>query len=166
VFRNGYVFGNPDPMHFQVACRKSDIDTGIDWTTVFGSEFVASPDEPVDATPDPSTATIAVSSQPKEDILFCQHGDGMNDATKAETVKYWQTKLAALGQDTGGVDGRYGDQTKGAVQAIVAGSTGRQIGGVEAAQIDVTLARLGPAGSDGVSHQHDEYSPTEHTHNN
>jgi hypothetical protein len=164
VFRNGYVFGNPDPMHFQIACRKADLDTGIDWSTVLESESVASFREAAGTTPNSFTPTTAPSVEPKEDILFCQHGDGMNDTTKSETVKYWQTKLVALGQDTGGVDGRYGDRTKTAVQAVVAGSTGMRIGGEEAAQIDVTLARLGPAGADGVSHQHDEYSPTEHSH--
>ena len=165
VLRNGYVFGNPDPMHFQVACRKSDIDTGIDWTTVSGSVSVASQVGSAGVTQDPSTVTIPVSLEPKEDILFCQHGDGMDDSTKSEMVKYWQTKLAALGQDTGGVDGRYGDLTKTAVQAIVAGSTGLRIDGEEAAQIDVTLARLGPAGAKGVSHQHEEYSLNAHSHN-
>jgi hypothetical protein len=88
----------------------------------------------------------------------------MNDSTNSETVKYWQTKLVALGQDTGGIDGRYWERTKTAVQAIVAGSTGMRIGGEEAAQIDVTLARLGPASSGGVSHQHEEYSLAEHSH--
>ncbi len=34
VFRNGWVFRNPDPMHFQIACLQSDIASGIDWSTV------------------------------------------------------------------------------------------------------------------------------------
>jgi peptidoglycan hydrolase-like protein with peptidoglycan-binding domain len=79
---------------------------------------------------------------------------------KIETVKSRQTKLAALGQDTGGVDGRYHDKTKIAVQAVAAGSDGMRIGGVEAAQIDV---KLGPEARGGVSHQHDECSAAGHS---
>jgi peptidoglycan hydrolase-like protein with peptidoglycan-binding domain len=96
--------------------------------------------------------------------LFCVYEDGIDNPDMADTVKYWQTKLAALGQDTGGVDGRYHDKTKLAVQAVVAGSDGMRIGGSEAAQIDVALAKLGPEARGGVSHQHDEYAPTEHSH--
>ena len=103
-------------------------------------------------------------NNPRRYTLFCEHGDGINSTDKAETVKYWQTKLVALGQDTGGIDGRYGDQTKTAVQAIVAGSTGMRIGGQEAAQIDVALAKVGPHAQGGVSHQHEEYTPAEHLH--
>jgi hypothetical protein len=34
VFRNGWVFKNPDPMHFQLECSRTDIASGIDWRTV------------------------------------------------------------------------------------------------------------------------------------
>ncbi len=66
-------------------------------------------------------------------------------------VEYWQTKSAAFGQDIGGIDGHYGDQTKTAVQAVVARSTETRIGGEEAAQIDVALTKLRPdAGGSGM----------------
>jgi hypothetical protein len=137
VFRSGVVFKNPDPMHFQIVCRKADIDSGINWKTVPGPA------------PAPGPGRASTGAQREDETLFCVFEDGIDNPDKAETVKYWQTKLAALGQDTGGVDGRYHDKTKLAVRAVVAGSDGMQIDGEVAAQIDVALAKLGPGVSAG-----------------
>jgi hypothetical protein len=38
------------------------------------------------------------------------------------------------------------------------------IGGVESAEIDVALAKLGPATHGGIEHQHEEYAPAIHEH--
>jgi len=61
-------------------------------------------------------------------------------------------------------DGRFGDKTTIAVQAVVAGSSGLRIGGEEAAQLDIALAILGPEAQGGVKRQHDEYAPAKHPH--
>ena len=148
VFRNGHIFKNPDPMHFQIVCTKADIDTGVDWSTVAGFEG-------------PSETGVTVT---EEFTMYCKFDDGVATTNGDETVKHWQTKLTALGFDTGGTDGRYGDMTKAAVQAIAGGSDGMAIGGVESAEIDVALAKLGPAAKGGVEHQHDEYAPAVHEH--
>jgi hypothetical protein len=134
VSRSGVVFKNPDPMRFQIVCRKADVDSGINWATVQGSGGTSSP-------LGPSTGV-----KREDETVFVVYKDGIDNPDKAETVKYWRTKLAALGYDTGGVDGRYH-------------SDGMRIGGVEAAQIDVALAKLGPEARGGVSHQHEEYAP-------
>jgi hypothetical protein len=114
-----------------------DIDSGINWKTVPGPA------------PAPGRGRGSVGSQREDETLFCVFEDGIDNPDKAETVKYWQTKLAALGQDTGSVDGRYHDKTKLAVREIVAGADGMRIDGDVAAQIDVALARLGPDASAG-----------------
>ena len=123
---------NPDPLLVQVVCRKSYIDSGINWKTVPGTG------------PAPGPKPAPDRSEREDETLFVVYKDGIDNPDKKETVKYWQTKLAALGFDTGGVDGRYHDKTKVAVQGVVAGSDGMRIGGVEAAQIDVALAKLAP----------------------
>jgi hypothetical protein len=164
IFRNGYVFNNPDPMHFQIACTTADIDSGVDWATVTAGTSTPSAPVASSSVRDPAEPMASIAFRPKEETLFCQHGDGMSSQERTDTVKYWQTKLVALGQDTGGVDGRFGDKTKMAVQAVVAGSSGLRIGGEEAAQIDIALAMLGPEAQGGVLHQHEEYAPSEHHH--
>lgn len=97
--------------------------------------------------------------------MFCQYKDGMSGGNttpeRMEVVKSWQVKLGALGQDTGGVDGKYGDKSKNAVMAIVPGSDGLQIAGVESGAIDVALGLLGPAAK---THQHESYALKVHAH--
>lgn len=133
VFRNGHIFKNPDPMHFQIACTKADIDAGINWSTVAGFEDPHDPE-----VVEPNIDVI----ETEEFTMYCNHGDGIGTTDGNETVKHWQTKLAALGFDTGGTDGRYGDKTKAAVQSVAAESDGMRIGGIESAKIDVALANL------------------------
>ena len=132
VFRSGVVFKNPDPMHFQIVCRKADIDSGINSKTVPGAA----------TSPAPRRIPTGGAAEREDETVFVVYKDGIDNPDKSETVKYWQTKLSALGFDTGGVDGRYHDKTKVAVQAVVAGSDGMRIGGEEAAQIDIALAKL------------------------
>jgi hypothetical protein len=147
VFRNGYVFNNPDPMHFQGSVRITDLKTGIDWSTVDGEGSVPLP---------PGGGTE----------MFCEHGDGISgrgdvSATRMEVVKSWQVILQALGQDTGGTDGKYWDKTKNAVMAVVPGADGMQIHGVESGAINVALGLLGPGFK---AHQHDDYALNLHAH--
>ena len=97
--------------------------------------------------------------------MFCQYKDGMTGGNKTpermEVVKSWQVKLQALGQDTGGTDGKYGDKSKNAIIAVVPGSNGLQIAGVESGSIDVALGLLGPGAK---LHQHDEFALSVHAH--
>lgn len=97
--------------------------------------------------------------------MFCEYRDGMSGGNttpeRMEVVKSWQTKLMALDQDTGGVDGKYGDKSKNAVMAVVPGSDGLQIAGVESGAIDVALGLLGPAAK---VHQHPDYALKVHAH--
>ena len=97
--------------------------------------------------------------------MFCKYKDGMTggdtSATKMEVVKSWQVKLGALSQDTGGVDGKYGDKTKNAVMAVVPASDGLQISGVESGAIDVALGLLGPG---AMAHQHPDNALKVHAH--
>lgn len=138
VFRNGYVFENPDPMHFQIACSKADIASGIDHDVVAiatgTGEFSAG--HPGAASPAAVDADVATDSG----SLFCTFGDGKGEAQPSETVMFWQIKLSALGLDTGGADGRYGDMTRAAVRSAVPGSSGDRIGPIEAAHIDISMA--------------------------
>lgn len=147
VFRNGHVFRNPDPMHFQIACTQADIESGIDWSTVEGDGVVPVP-----------------PPEYEDDDMFVKYRDGFGQANGDDKVRHWQLKLMALGYDTGGDDGKYGDKTRVAVIAVATGSDGLQIGGRESAAIDVTLGKLGPAIPGGVEHQHDEYALQVHAH--
>lgn len=146
AFRNGYVFSNPDPMHFQISASRAAFKSGVDWSTVDGN---APPPPP------PGGGTE----------MFCEYKDGMSGGNQTpermEVVKSWQVKLQAVGQDTGGVDGKYGDKSKNAVMAIVPGSDGLQIAGVESGAIDVALGLLGPAAK---THQHPDYALKVHAH--
>ncbi len=146
AFRNGYVFRNPDPMHFQISASREGFVSGVNWSTVDGK---APPPPP----PGGGTA------------MFCEYKDGMSGgnttAERMEIVKSWQVKLIALDQDTGGVDGKYGDKSKIAVIAMVPGSNGLQIAGVESGAIDVALGLLGPGAK---LHQHDDYALSVHAH--
>ena len=146
AFRNGYVFHNPDPMHFQISASREAFVSGVNWSTVHGDVLPPPP---------PGGGTE----------MFCQYKDGMSGGdtspTRMEVVKSWQTKLMALGQNTGGVDGKYGDKSKNAVIAVVPGSNGLQIAGVESGAIDVALGLLGPGAK---LHQHDDYALEVHAH--
>ncbi len=146
AFRNGYVFNNPDPMHFQISASRAAFKSGVDWSTVAGN---APPPPP------PGGGTE----------MFCEYKDGMSGGdtspTRMEVVKSWQVKLQALGQDTGGVDGKYGDKSKNSVMAVVPGSDGLQIAGVESGAIDVALGLLGPAAK---VHQHPDHALKVHAH--
>ncbi len=97
--------------------------------------------------------------------MFCEYKDGMSGGNQTpermEVVKSWQVKLQALDQDTGGTDGKYGDKSKIAVIAVVPGSDGLQIAGVESGAIDVALGLLGPGAK---LHQHDDYALEVHAH--
>ncbi len=148
VFRNGHVFWNPDPMHFQISCTQADIESGINWSTVEGDGVIPAP-----------------PPEYEDDDMYCKYGDG-SVANPNENVLHWQVKLVALGQDVGsrGPDGDYGNKTKGAVLATVPASDGMQIGGIESGVIDVTLGKLGPMIPGGVEHQHDEYALQVHAH--
>jgi hypothetical protein len=146
AFRNGYVFNNPDPMHFQISASLEAFKSGVNWKTVDGN---APPPPP------PGGGTE----------MFCEYKDGLSGGNQTpermEVVKSWQVKLIALDQDTGGVDGKYGNKSKVAVMAVVPGSDGLQIAGVESGAIDVALGLLGP----GVKlHQHDDYALEVHAH--
>lgn len=146
AFRNGYVFRNPDPMHFQISASRAAFVSGVNWATVDGK---APP-------PPPPGGGIT---------MFCEYKDGMTGGNttpeRMEVVKSWQVKLGALGQDTGGVDGKYGDKSKNSVIAVVPGSNGLQIAGVESGAIDVALGLLGPGAK---LHQHDEFALSVHAH--
>ena len=146
AFRNGYVFRNPDPMHFQISASRAAFASGVDWSTVDGN---APPPPP------PGGGTE----------MFCEYKDGMTGGNQTpermEVVKSWQVKLQALGQDTGGVDGKYGDKSKNAVMAIVPASDGMQIAGVESGAIDVALGLLGPGAQ---AHQHPDNALKVHAH--
>lgn len=134
IFRNGYVFENPDPMHFQIACSKADIASGI------GPAEVSSAAPPRADTAIASERSRAHAPASDQGFLFCRYGDGVGDSPPSDTVMFWQIKLASLGHETDGVDGRYGDMTRDAVRSAVPGSPGDRIGPVEAAQIDLAIA--------------------------
>ncbi len=146
AFRNGYVFRNPDPMHFQISASREAFKSGVNWKTVDGN---APPPPP------PGGGTE----------MFCEYKDGMSGGdtspSRMEVVKSWQVKLSALGQNTGGVDGKYGDKTKVSVIAVVPGSNGLQIAGEESGAIDVALGLLGPGAK---AHQHEGYALEVHAH--
>lgn len=147
VFRNGHVFKNPDPMHFQIACTQADIESGINWSTVEGNGVMPVP-----------------PPEYEDDDMFVKYRDGYGTTNGDEKVRFWQLKLIALGYDTGGSDGKYGGLTKIAILAVAPGSNGMQIGANEAAAIDVTLGKLGSMIPGGVQHQHEEYALMVHPH--
>lgn len=149
----GWTIG--DTMHFQGNVTQDDVATGIDWSSVLGWDG-----EP----PTPPSE--------EDDEMFVEYRDGFG-TDGDEMVRYWQLKLMALGQDTGGSDGKYGDKTKAAVVAVVSGSDGMQIHAVEAVGIDSAFVRsmttVGQHEHDDryakLGHIHDErYSRTGHVH--
>ena len=129
VFRWGGDFG--DYMHWQMNCRPEDIKTGINPATV--PEWDGLPISP----------PIETGG---EDVRYVKYSDGFNTTNGDEDVRYWQTLLVALGQDTRGIDGKYGGGTKSAV-ANVTGQSGDQIGGVEAAIIHIAIGNLSEGGT-------------------
>ena len=127
-----------DTMHFQINVKPDDVE--IDWSTVLGWDG-----EPPDGE--------------EEEKMFVQYRDGFG-TDGDEKVRYWQMRLVSIGQDTGGVDGKYGDKTRAAVAAVVPASDGMQIHALEAVGIDTAFIRsLG-----GGDHQHNEYAKVGHIH--
>lgn len=116
----GYAIG--DTMHWQLNVPPSR--QTVDWTTVGDG----------------------VPPSQEVDDMFCKYRDGFGTQSGDEKVRHWQIKLNELRYDTGGVDGKYGTKTQGAV-AIVAGGSGVQIGAVESAAIDIAVGGLHGSGS-------------------
>lgn len=118
-----------DTMHWQINCTRADLETGIDSDTVLDGGYIP-----------PPTETLPGGGH---DMNYVKYSDGFGTSNGDADVKYWQTLLVALGQNTGGVDGKYGGGTKGAVRAVVPVSDGEQIGPIEAALIHVAIGKLG-----------------------
>ena len=129
VFRNGWVFSNPDPMHFQIACTQGAIGTGIDWDTVDG-----------DGTVPPEVGG---------DDMFCKYGDGFGSGNYSANTAYWQLILLGLDVDID-VDGKYGNDTASAVASLLPSSDGQQVGPVEASELHLMVGELGGSVADAV----------------
>jgi len=140
VFRNGFVFENPDPMHFQISCSKVDIASGIDHAVTAST---VDSDMPTPDVSNLSETSVVRNASHNDGSLFCNFGDGFDTTGPSDTVKFWQIKLASLGHFAGEADGRYGDLTRKAVKSAVSGSTGDRIGPVEGAHIDIAIAQHG-----------------------
>ena len=117
----GYVIG--DTMHWQLNVPPGR--QAVDWSTV-GDGTIWSAEE--------------------DDDMFCSYKDGFGTKNGDDKVRHWQIKLNELRYNTGGVDGKYGSKTQGAV-VIVAGGNGTRIGPVETAAIDIAIAKSKGSGS-------------------
>lgn len=128
-----------DPMHFEPDTSPTNLDAGIDLTTVPGwDDYVAWAANPYPLTDNPTT--------PEDDMpLFpLAHGDGIGDReAKRSDVAYIQAKLNRAFNAGLTTDGRYGDATAAAVARFLPDEnepTGRVFFGNRGDDLDWALA--------------------------